>query len=156
HAQQPSFEQQYQAAQRALLSGNYAQAQAQLEKLAAANPALAEVHANLGLLYFQERKFDQAIPELRKAMKLKPSLTNSSYVLAMSLSELGQFSDALPGLERGFRSSDREMKRMCGLQLERAYTGLQRDSKAVEVALEMERLYPDDPEVQYHDGKIIG
>jgi tetratricopeptide (TPR) repeat protein len=156
HAQQSSVEQQYQAAQRALISGNYAQAQAQLEKLAAANPALAEVHANLGLLYFQERKFGQAIPELRKAMKLKPSLTNSSYILAMSLSELGQFSDALPGLEKGFRSSDREMKRMCGLQLERAYTGLQRDSKAVEVALEMEGLYPDDPEVQYHDGKIFG
>src|SRR5262249_39703712 len=84
HAQEPSVEQQYQAAQRALASGNYAQAQAQLEKLAAANPALAEVHANLGLVYFQERKLDQAIPELRKAMKLKPSLTNSSYILAMS------------------------------------------------------------------------
>jgi tetratricopeptide (TPR) repeat protein len=48
------------------------------------------------------------------------------------------------------------MKRMCGLQLERAYTGLKRDSKAVEVALELERLYPNDPEVQYHDGKIFG
>ena len=45
---------------------------------------------------------------------------------------------------------------MCGLQLERAYNGLHRDSKAVEVALELNRLYPDDPEVLYHNGKIFG
>jgi predicted Zn-dependent protease len=45
---------------------------------------------------------------------------------------------------------------MCGLQLERAYTGLQRDKMAVEVALELDRLYPNDPEVLYHNGKIYG
>ena len=48
------------------------------------------------------------------------------------------------------------MKRMCGLQLLRAYSGLQRDSKAVEVALELNRLYPNDPEVLYHTGQIFG
>ena len=45
---------------------------------------------------------------------------------------------------------------MCGLQLLRAYSGLRRDSKAVEVALELNRLYPDDPEVLYHTGRIFG
>ena len=75
----------------------------------------------------------------------------------MSLSELGRYSEALPGLEKCFRqSTDPPIKRMCGLQLLRAYTGLRRDSKAVEVALELNRLYPDDPEVLYHTGKSIG
>jgi tetratricopeptide (TPR) repeat protein len=45
---------------------------------------------------------------------------------------------------------------MCGLQLLRAYTGLQRDNKAVEVALELNRTYPNDPEVLYHTGRIFG
>jgi len=45
---------------------------------------------------------------------------------------------------------------MCGLQLERAYTWLHEDSKAVEVALELDRLYPDDPEILYHNAKIFG
>ena len=45
---------------------------------------------------------------------------------------------------------------MCGLELERAYTGLKRDRKAVEVALELTRLYPDDPEILYQTGKIFG
>lgn len=151
-----SLSQQYEAAQRALTAGNYPEAQQAFEKLAATHPAMAEVHANLGLIYFEERKFDGAVPELRRALKLKPSLTNSGFILAMSLSELGQFREAVPGLEKGFRSGNPEMKRMCGLQLERAYTGLKRDGKAVEVALELERLYPNDPEVQYHDGKIFG
>jgi len=45
---------------------------------------------------------------------------------------------------------------MCGLQLERAYTGLQLDRKAVEVAMEMDHLYPNDPEILYHNGKLFG
>ena len=38
---------------------------------------------------------------------------------------------------------------MCGLQLERAYNGLKLDQKAVEIALQMDKLDPDDPEVLY-------
>jgi tetratricopeptide (TPR) repeat protein len=151
-----SAEQYAETGNRALREGRYGVAEQAFEKLKGLEPNTAEVRANLGLIYFEERKFDQAIPELRRALKLKPSLTNSSVILAMSLSELGQYTEALPGLEKGFHSNDPEMKRMCGLQLERAYTGLKRDGKAVEVALELERLYPNDPEVQYHDGKIFG
>jgi tetratricopeptide (TPR) repeat protein len=151
-----SAEQYAEIGNRALHEGRYSEAEQAFEKLREIEPNTAEVHANLGLIYFEARKFDQAIPELRRALKLKPSLTNSGFILAMSLSEVGQHSEALPGLEKGFHSADPQMKRMCGLQLERAYTGLKRDSKAVEVALEMERLYPNDPEAQYHDGKIFG
>jgi len=45
---------------------------------------------------------------------------------------------------------------MCGLHLERAYTGLEQHGKAVEVAQQLDRLYPDDPEVLYHSGRIYG
>src|SRR5207248_9125174 len=92
----------------------------------------------------------------RQALKLKPSLTNSAALLAMSQSELGQYAEAITGLEQGFRSSDVQIKKMCGLQLERAYSALNRDNKAVEVALKLNNLYPDDPEVLYHNGKIFG
>jgi predicted Zn-dependent protease len=45
---------------------------------------------------------------------------------------------------------------MCGLELERAYSGLRKDSKSVEVAIELNRLYPDDPEILYQTGKVYG
>jgi tetratricopeptide (TPR) repeat protein len=141
---------------RALAEGRYADAEQAFEKLRELAPEMAEVHANLGLIYFEERKFPDAVRELQRALKLKPALTKSSTILAMSLAELGRYKEALPGLEKGFRSSDRETKRMCGLQLERAHTGLQQDAKALEVAMEMSRSYPYDPEVLYHSGKIFG
>lgn len=142
--------------EQALAQGHYAEAEQAYEKLRDLSPLTAEVHARLGLIYFQERKFDQAVPTLRQALKLKPSLPKLDTLLAMSLSELGQYKEALPGLEKGFRSTDPAVKRMCGLQLQRAYTGLQRDNKAVEVALELNRVYGDDPEVLYQTGKIYG
>jgi tetratricopeptide (TPR) repeat protein len=157
-AQSPTAAEQYsEQGQRALAEGRYSEAQVAFEKLRDLEPSIAEIHANLGLIYFEEGKFDQAIPALRQALKLKPSLNKSESLLAMSLSELGHYKEALPGLEQGFRHpADKEAKRMCGLQLERAYTGLQFDAKAVELALEMDRLYPDDPEVLYHNGKVFG
>ena len=64
---------------------------------------------------------------------------------------------ALPGLEDCFlHSADRTEKQMCGLHLERAYNGLALDQKAVETALQMDKLYPDDPEVLYHSSQIYG
>src|SRR5436309_13510905 len=130
-AQDGALEQQYADAQRALSEGKYAEAERGFDKLRKLNPNIGEIHANLGLIYFQQERFDDAVPELQLALKLKPSLTNSAYILGMSFSELGRYSEALPGLEQGFRSKDKEMRRMCGLQLERAYTGLRRDDKAV-------------------------
>jgi tetratricopeptide (TPR) repeat protein len=145
------------AGQSALATGDYAGAERAYEKLRDLEPEIAEVHANLGLIYFEERKFDQAVPALRQALKLKPSLVKSESLLAMSLSELGHYNEALSGLEKGFRrSSEPEIKRMCGLELERSYTALKKDSKSVEVAMELNRIYPDDPEILYQTGRVYG
>lgn len=143
--------------QQALALGNYAEAEAAFEKLRELEPGVAEVHANLGVIYFQEKKFELAVSALRQALNLKPKLAKSATLLAVSLSELGRYREALPGLEKGFReSTDPQTKRMCGLQLLRAYSGLRQDRKAVEVALELNRLYPHDPEILYHTGRIFG
>lgn len=145
------------AGQKALAIGDYVAAEQAYEKLRDLEPGIAEVHTNLGLIYFQQRKFDQAIPEFQHALKLKPSLAKTEILLAMSLSEINRYREALPGLEKGFHGSfDPEMKRLSGLQLERTYTGLNRDSDAVKLGLELNRLYPNDPEVLYHTGKIFG
>ena len=54
------------------------------------SPATAEVHAQLGVIYFQQGKFTDAVPALRQALKLKPGLPNLDTLLAMSLSEMGR------------------------------------------------------------------
>ncbi len=145
-----------QEGERALAERRYDDAAKSYEKLRELTPATAEVHARLGLIYFQQKNFTQAVPALRQAIKLKPSLPNIDLLLAMSLCEIGHYQEALPALQKGFdRSSDPALKRSSGLQLQRAYTGLRQDSKAVEVALELTRLYPDDPEVLYHSSRLF-
>ena len=145
------------AGQQALAAGQYATAQTNFEKLVKLEPGIAEVHATLAIIYFKQREYDLAVREIHTAQKLKPGLPKLDSLLGMSLAEMGRFHDALPGLEKGFKqSTDNEIHRMCGLQLLRAYTGLNRDSDAVEIALALNKFYPSDPEVLYHTGRIFG
>lgn len=145
------------AGRAALSAGRYTDAREKFEKLAKLQPDIAEVHATLAAIYYKLREYELAIKEVRTAQRLKPSLPRLDSLLGLSLSELGEFDEALPRLEKGFnQSADREVNRMCGLQLLRAYTGLGRDPDAVKTALELNKLYPDDPEVLYHTGRIYG
>jgi tetratricopeptide (TPR) repeat protein len=121
------------------------------------SPGTADVYARLGLIYFQQGRFEKAAPALRQALKLKPALPKIDVLLAMSLSELGRYEEALPALQKGFKqTADPVLKRSSGLHLQRVYTDLRQDDKAVEVALELTRAYPKDPEVLYHAGRLFG
>jgi len=142
--------------EQALAERRYDDAARAYEKLRELSPDTAEVHAKLGLIYYQKRDYEHAVPALKRAMKLKPTLPKLDVLLAMCLSELGQYREALPGLRKGFRqSSDVPLRRSTGLQLLRAYTGLEKDQDAVDVALQLSRLHPEDPEVLYHSGRLF-
>jgi tetratricopeptide (TPR) repeat protein len=153
----PELLQRYsQSGERALAEHRYEDAEKAYEKLRELSPGTAEVHAGLGLIYYQQRKYTQAVPALRQAMKLNPALPKTDILLALCLSELGQYKEALPGLRKAFKqTADDPLRRLAGLQLTRAYTGLEQDDKAVEVSLELTRLYPKDPEVLYHSGRLF-
>jgi tetratricopeptide (TPR) repeat protein len=146
-----------QAGQTALAGGHYLEARQNFEQLAKLEPNIAEVHATLGAIYFKLREYELSVREVRIAQKLKPSLPRLDSLLGLSLSELGQFEEAQPLLEKGFKQTvDLNTRRLCGLQLLRAYTGMGRDADAVETALALNKLYPDDPEILYHTGRIFG
>jgi len=157
--QQPdpaALQQQAKEGERALAEGRYLDAQKAYENLRHLSPGTAEVHARLGLIYFQQGKFDEAIPPLREAIKLKPGLPKVDALLGMSLSELGRYEEALPAVSKAFsQNEDGVLRRMAGLHLQRIYTGLGRDPDAVDVSLRLSRLYPDDPEVLYHSGRLF-
>jgi len=145
------------AGQQAMSAGHFAEAQENFEKLARLNPDVAEIHATLAAIYFKERLYEQSVREIHTALKLKPGMPRLDSLLGLSLAEMGEFPEALPRLEKGFKqTAEADTRRMCGLQLLRAYTGLSRDSDAVETALALNRLYPDDPEVLFHTGRIYG
>jgi tetratricopeptide (TPR) repeat protein len=143
-------------ADRALAEGRYVDAQKVYETLRQLTPSVGEVHARLGLAFFQQGKYNEAIAPLREALRLKPELPNIDVLLGMSLSELGHFEEGLPAVVKAFsETTDPALRRMAGLHLQRIYTGLGRDRDAVDVALRLSRLHPDDPEVLYHSGRLF-
>jgi tetratricopeptide (TPR) repeat protein len=146
----------YQEGEKALAEGRYDDAARAYEELRKADPTSGDLHARLGMIYFQQAKFAEAVPILQRAVKLKPSLTNAAALLAMCQSELGQYEEALPGLKSAFRQSqDPALKRMAGLHMIRVYTFLDRPADAAQAALELSRAYPKDPEVLYHTGRVF-
>ncbi len=69
---------------------------------------------------------------------------------------MGRYQGVLPILEKEFkRATDPALKRASGLRLTHTYTDLGQDDKAVEVALELTRFYPQDPEVLCHAGRLF-
>lgn len=141
----------------ALAAGDYPGARSNFEQLEKLHPEVAEVHATLAAIDFKMHAYDAAVTEVRAAQRIKPGLPRLDSLLGLSLAELGRWEEALPHLEKGFKQTgDPDTRRMSGLQLLRAYTSLGRDADAVEVSLELNKLYPDDPEVLYHTGRIYG
>ena len=95
----------YQQAERALSERRYADAAQAYQRLQQLQPGVAEVHARLGLIYFQQGRFAEAVAPLQRALKLNPALPNVDSLLAMSLSEIGRHDEALPALEEHSASS---------------------------------------------------
>jgi tetratricopeptide (TPR) repeat protein len=143
--------------QQAIAQNRMSDARESFEKLARLEPSVGEIHATLAAIDFKLKDYEEAVAEIGKAQKLKPGLPRLDSLLGLSLSELGRFAEAAPKLEKGFKqSSDSISRRLCGLQLLRAYGNLGRDADGVQTALELNKLYPEDPEVLYHTGRIYG
>jgi tetratricopeptide (TPR) repeat protein len=143
--------------QAALAQKRFEAAARSYEVLVKSDPKTAENYAQLGVVRYMQGDFARAVPAFRKALDLKPGLSGVDVLLAMCLSEMGRYAEALPGLETGFQHPpDPAMRRLIALELERSYQGLQELEKAAEVALRLSRLYPDDPELMYHAGRLYG
>lgn len=156
--QQPSpalLQSTYEEAEEAFRERRLEAAAAGYEKLAELSPKTAEVHAKLGLIYYLRGRFPEAVPAFRTALRFKPGLPNVATLMSISLSELGQYSDALPGLEKGFNDpADKDLRRLIGLELQRSYLALNRGDDAGRITAKLSKTYPDDPEILYHAGRF--
>src|SRR5438874_1501057 len=55
------------AGQQALAAGRYPEARENFERLAKLHPNLAEIHATLAAIYFQQREYELSVREVRTA-----------------------------------------------------------------------------------------
>ena len=142
-------------AQEAMAAKDWAVAVKSLEKLAGLAPGVSEVQANLGLAYYSDSRILEASKAFERALKLNPKMTQAETMLGLCYAELGRNQQAIVILASAFRHpSDKQMGRLIGLDLQRAYEGLQQQDKAMAVADELLKRYPNDPEILFHSSRL--
>jgi tetratricopeptide (TPR) repeat protein len=95
---------------------------------------------NLGAVYYQKKDYASAVPPLRRALELNPSLPGAHGMLGTALLGLGYARDAVPHLEKG------ELEDLLGVAL--LESGRAREAvDKLEAAL-VKR--PDDPDLLYY------
>ena len=65
-----------------------------LSRAKSLDPKFPDVPFQLGVLYVEEHKYNQALPEFQQALKLKPDLAEAHYHLGQVYSRLGEKASA--------------------------------------------------------------
>jgi aspartate beta-hydroxylase len=91
----------------ALQAGDAGHAVAMLERAAAAHPADAMLHKNLGLAYRAVRASDRAVIAFKEALKLEPEFTVAWLNLGAVLAEAGRRDESLVAYMRAFASAEK-------------------------------------------------
>ena len=151
-AQSP--ETRFQEAQRALSQGHTDHAIAILAELAAQDPMSPVLWVNLGLAHYQKGDYRGAQTPLQKALALDEHLRPALALLGLSKAAIGDWSTAKPLLEKAFHEGsaplDRELRRLVGIQLSKAYSLDRQPEQAEALFATLMHEYPQDVEVLYH------
>ena len=140
----------YQRGQEALQQNQYEEAAKEFLEILRLDPKLAEAHANLGVVYYSQGKYSEASKSFREALKLKPSLSNAEGFLGMCEARNGQIDQALPRLERAFKSvRDEALNQQIGLQLIELYHARRDFNKSLGTLRSLQQTYPSNPEILY-------
>src|SRR5437867_9731099 len=126
-----------------------------LERLAQLAPNVSEVQANLGLAYYSQNRVSEAAKVFERALKLNPKIARAEMMLGLCYAELGRNRQAIPILVSAFRRPvDNQMGRLIGLDLQRAYVGLEEYDKAIVVADELLTRYRNDAEILFQSSRL--
>lgn len=142
-------------AERAMAAHDWPAAAKALQQLAKGAPEVPEVHANLGLAYYSQNLVSEAAAEFQKTLSLDPKFPRAGWMLGLCDAELGRSEAAIKLLEPAWvHPPDDQAARLIGLDLLRAYQGLQQYGKAALLGEDLLRRYPKDPEIVYQVSRL--
>lgn len=150
-SQQPaSFESLLVSAQQAQAKSDFEAAAGFYARAARLHPELAELNANLGLMYYQTGKDADAIDALLRANRLRPALLVPNLFLGLEYVKQKQFSLAVPYLERAALSKPADVQAQ--MALGKAYAGIGNTRRAIQAYVRASELQPGDADIWYHLG----
>jgi tetratricopeptide (TPR) repeat protein len=150
-SQQPSdFESLLASAQQAQARGDFDTATNSYKKAVTVRPEIAELRANLGLMYYQTGKDQEAIEALRQAIRLKSDLFVPHLFLGLDYSRLKRFQEAIPYLKQAtlLNPTDPQARRALG----QAYAATGRTRLAIDAYRRTVQVDPGKADDWYHLG----
>ena len=138
------------SARKAQTERNFEAAAEYYRKAVTLQPAIAELRTNLGLMYYQTGKDQQAIDSLLQAIRLKPDLFVPNLFLGLEYVKQKRFGDALPYLVRASQSNSADTQLQLGLA--RAYMGTGKADLAIRSYIRATELEPGNATTWYHLG----
>jgi len=150
-SQQPSeFESLLASAQQAQARGDFEAAAESYRKAASVRPEIAELQANLGLMYYQTGKDQQAVTSFLRALHLKPSLFVPNLFLGLDYLKLKRFPAAIPYLKRAAVIKPTDLQTQ--LALGQAYAGMGKTRFAIDSYLGAVQADSKDASTWFHLG----
>jgi tetratricopeptide (TPR) repeat protein len=122
----------------------------EFEAIVALEPKNLDAQGNLGVLLFFQGDNPKAIPHLRTALEMQPTLTKIEALLGMAEKRTGETENARGHLEASFTAvSEPKLKIQVGMELLELYTASQDLEKASGVVNAMRQADPVNPAVLY-------
>ncbi|MBZ5682120.1 MAG: tetratricopeptide repeat protein [Acidobacteriia bacterium] len=114
-------------------------------------PAFAEAHFNLGLVYEEQGKYDQAILSFQKAVSIKPRLHGANLFLGIAEFRLNLLDPAAASVEKETVNYPKDAAAWMWLGV--VLLAQERVEDAAEALDKAARLKPDDQDILYHRGR---
>lgn len=148
----PEVAQLYSEAKTAQAQGDIAGAIKKYEAILKAVPRLAPAYNNLGLLYYNQHDYAQAVAVLKEGLRVDPHMASASALLGTSLFAMGKYDKAREPLEAALRGNPHDYQ--VEMLLARALIQLGDNSAAVPHLQALTTRNPGDQEAWYLLGKV--
>ena len=114
------------------------------------DPKNVDAHGNLGTVLFFQGDYTNAIPQLRAALKLRPTLWRTEALLGTAEKRTGDTDRAKHDLDNAFSNlTEEKVRTETGMELIEIYSRTGDLDKAASIIAILKRLNPTDPNILY-------
>jgi tetratricopeptide (TPR) repeat protein len=127
----------------------------EFKAIVALDPNNVDARGNLGVLLFFQGKYADAIPQLRKALKMNPDLPKIRALLGIAEKRTGDLAAARTDLEDAFpKVQDPKIRVETGMELIEADSAMGDLGKAAEIVNALRQLEPTDEAILYTSYRV--
>lgn len=147
---QQEIQQHLQKAAAALKANQPTEAIPEFKAIVALDPKNVDALGNLGVIYFFQGDYANAIPNLRSALDLKPELWKIQALLGIAEHRTGDLTNARTDLEKAFPNlTEKNVEIQTGMEMVDLYSSAGELDKAATVVSKLREIEPEDEALLY-------